>query len=84
LFRKGVKEVIIYLWRSKEAGYYELYKQGFVVSRYAFAKILKELEEKGIVRRILVDSRPPRVKYGLTSKGVKIAEILYKLDEIMK
>lgn len=72
------------MFRVKEAGYYELYKQGFVVSRQTFSKILKMLEEKNIVERKLLDTRPPKVKYRLTKKGLKIAENLQKLNEIIK
>ena len=62
LFAKGVIETLLYLDKADKAGYYELYKQGFVVSRQTFARILKGLEEKGIISRKLIDERPPRVK----------------------
>ena len=36
LIWKGVIETILYIDKSGKAGYYELYKQGFVVSRQRF------------------------------------------------
>lgn len=69
-------EVIFYLDKIGRAGYYEIYKQNFVVSRQTFANLLKELEDKGIVNRKVIEGRPPRVQYSLTEKGKEIAKIL--------
>jgi DNA-binding HxlR family transcriptional regulator len=83
LFRKGTIEVIIYLNKVGKAGYYEIYKQDFVVSRQTFANLLKELEEKGIVNRKVIEGRPPRVEYGLTEKGMNLAKILHDLSNLL-
>jgi len=82
LFKKGIIEAIFYLDRVEKAGYYEIYKQNFVVSRQTFANLLKELEKKGIVNRKVIEGRPPSVKYSLTGKGKEIARILKELDKI--
>jgi DNA-binding HxlR family transcriptional regulator len=81
LFGKGVIEVILHLGTVEEAGYYKLYKKGFVISRETFANMLKELEKKDIIGRRVIESRPPRVEYSLTKKGKEIAEILKRLNE---
>jgi DNA-binding HxlR family transcriptional regulator len=81
LFGKGVFETIVYINKFGKAGYYELYKQGFVVSRQAFSNLLKKLEENEIVSRKVIDSRPPRVEYSLSTKGKEIAELLSRLNE---
>jgi DNA-binding HxlR family transcriptional regulator len=83
LFGKGVIETILYIDKSGKAGYYELYKQGFVVSRQAFSNLLKVLEENGIADRKVIENRPPRVEYSLTSKGKETAAILKHLNEIV-
>ena len=83
LFGKGVLETVLYINKFGKAGYYELYKQGFVVSRQAFSNLLKKLEENGLVSRKVIESRPPRVEYSLTSKGQEIAELLKHLNEIV-
>jgi DNA-binding HxlR family transcriptional regulator len=84
LFKKGVIEVIFYLDKVGKAGYYEIYKQNFVVSRQTFANLLKELENMGLVSRKVIDGRPPRVEYSLTEKGKELARILDELDEILQ
>jgi len=73
-------DVIFYLDKVGKAGYYEIYKQNFVVSRQTFANLLKKLEEEGIVNRKVIESRPPRVEYSLTSKGKRVADILSDLE----
>lgn len=84
MFRKGAIEVISYLRKVGKAGYYVMLKQGFVASRETFSILIKELEKEGIVARKLIDSRLPRVEYGLTSKGKEVAETLSKLDKILR
>jgi DNA-binding HxlR family transcriptional regulator len=75
-------EVVFFLDKVGKAGYYEIYKQDFVVSRQTFANLLKELENKGIVNRKVVESRPPKVEYSLTGKGKEIGRALKELDKI--
>lgn len=84
LFKKGVVDVLLYLNKVESAGYYSLYRQNFVVSRQSFANILKELESLKLIKRSVIEGRPPRVKYGLTEKGKMVAALLEKLDEILR
>ena len=67
---------MFYIDKMGKAGYYELYKQNFVVSRQTFSNMLKILEEKGIISRKVVEGRPPRVEYSLTKKGKDVVEAL--------
>jgi DNA-binding HxlR family transcriptional regulator len=60
-----------------------IYKKDFVVSRQTFANLLKELENKGIVSRKVVEGRPPRVEYSLTEKGKKTTRILNELNNLL-
>ena len=80
MFRKGVIEVIFYLNKVGKAGYYEIYKQNFVVSRQTFANLLKELENEDLANRKVIEGRPPRVEYSLTGKGKRVADILSDLE----
>lgn len=84
MFRKGAIEMVSYIHKVGKAGYYEMLKQGFVVSRETFSILIKELEKEGIVARKLINSRPPRVEYSLTKKGKEVAENLSKLDKILR
>jgi DNA-binding HxlR family transcriptional regulator len=45
--------------------------------------MLKTLEEKEIIGRKVVESRPPRVEYSLTEKGKKVVEILMNLNQVI-
>ncbi|MFT9009088.1 MAG: helix-turn-helix domain-containing protein [Bifidobacterium sp.] len=47
----------------------------------SLSKRLKELEEQGIVRRTIVDARPPRAMYRLTQSGLELVPILDALEE---
>lgn len=83
LFGKGITETILHINKVGKTGYYELYKQGFVVSRETFSNLLKTLEGKNIIDRRVIENRPPRVEYSLTKKGKEIAEILIRLNEAL-
>lgn len=83
LFRKGAIEMVLHLRKAGEVSYYQLLKKGFVGSRETFSTLLKELEKKNIVRRRLLNTRPLRVLYALTSKGNEVAEVLEKLEKIL-
>jgi DNA-binding HxlR family transcriptional regulator len=71
-----VIDTLFYIDKMGKAGYYELYKQNFVISRQTFSNMLKILEEKGIISRKVVEGRPPRVEYSLTKKGKDVVEAL--------
>lgn len=77
-------DILLYLNKVESAGYYSLYKQGFVVSRQTFANILKGLESLNLIKRTIVENRPPRVNYCLTDKGKKVVALLEELDEILQ
>ncbi|MFT8704403.1 winged helix-turn-helix transcriptional regulator [Bifidobacterium aquikefiricola] len=47
----------------------------------SLSKRLKELEEQGIVKRTIVDTRPPRAMYHLTQSGLELVPILDALTE---
>lgn len=83
LFGKGVIETLFYISKVRKAGYYELYKQNFVVSRQTFAILLRKLENEGIVNRKVIENRPPRVEYSLTEKGKDVVEMLRTLYQVI-
>ena len=45
---------------------------------------LTELEEAGILSRVLVDDRPPRVEYRLTRRGERVAAAVALLGEVAR
>lgn len=80
----NLDQVILFLDKVEKAGYYEIYKQNFVVSRQTFANLLKKLEKEGIANRRVVEARPPRVEYSLTKKGKNVAKTIYELDKCLQ
>lgn len=47
------------------------------ISHKMFSQHLGELEETGIIKRVVVDEKPLRVEYLLTKKGISFANVLY-------
>ena len=47
----------------------------------SLSKRLKELEATGIVKRTVIDARPPMVIYGLSASGLELVPILDALTE---
>jgi DNA-binding HxlR family transcriptional regulator len=43
---------------------------------------LVELEEAGILSRVLIDDRPPRVEYRLTLRGERLAQVVARLRDV--
>jgi DNA-binding HxlR family transcriptional regulator len=43
---------------------------------------LTELERAGILARLLIDDRPPRVEYRLTTRGKRLATAVARLGEL--
>lgn len=60
-----------------------MYQQNYVVSRQAFSNLLKVLEKNDIASRKVIENRPPKVEYSLTSKGKEIAALLKQINEIL-
>ena len=46
----------------------------------ALAQRLQELEEAGILERLVYDTRPPRVEYRLTAAGRRLRALVRALD----
>ena len=69
--------ILLYLLEKGQVRHSELAK--IIASRGTLSLSLKELEEEGLVRRRIVNSKPIQSFYSLTKKGMEIAR---RLDEI--
>ena len=73
------------LWASAEGGAvrFNEFRQvlGSVPPR-TLAQRLVELEEAGVLERVVVDSRPPRVEYRLTPAGRKLTAVVDALRHV--
>ena len=63
---------------GKRARYSELRKRiPYDISHKMFSQHLSELEQVGIIERVVVEVKPLRVDYLLTTKGISFANVLY-------
>lgn len=63
---------------GKRARYSELRKRiPYDISHKMFSQHLSELEQVGIIERVVVEVKPLRVDYLLTRKGISFANVLY-------
>ena len=63
---------------GKRARYSELRRRiPYDISHQMFSQQLSELEEEGIIKRVVVEVKPLRVDYLLTAKGISFANVLY-------
>jgi DNA-binding HxlR family transcriptional regulator len=73
------------LWASAEAGavrFNEFRQVLGPVPPRTLAQRLVELEEAGVLARVVVDARPPRVEYRLTEAGRRLTEVVDALRRV--
>ncbi|HWJ80216.1 MAG TPA: helix-turn-helix domain-containing protein [Niallia sp.] len=73
--------LIIYVLMSGPKRFSELHTIIPDLSKRMLTERVKELEEKGIVVRHIVNERPIRVEYLLTKKGTELGKILFPISE---
>jgi DNA-binding HxlR family transcriptional regulator len=73
IFGKWSMEVLVALHRSPSAGFEELRRALPGISPRVLSLKLKGLEAHGMVRREIIDARPPHVRYTLTDQGWTVA-----------
>lgn len=75
LFGKWTLDLLVLLMAEGELGFASLRKALRGVSSRILSSKLKWLESQGLVRRRVVDSRPPHVNYGLTERGLTVMRL---------
>jgi DNA-binding HxlR family transcriptional regulator len=73
VFGKWSMEVLVALHGSPSAGFEELRRSLPGISPRVLSLKLKGLEQHGMIRREIIDARPPRVRYTLTDRGWTVA-----------
>ena len=66
------------LWASSEGAsrFNELKQAVGEIPPRTLAQRLVELEEAGLLVRVVIDARPPRVEYRLTDEGLRLRSVL--------
>jgi DNA-binding HxlR family transcriptional regulator len=73
IFGKWSADLLLILHRTPTAGFEDLRRSLGGISARVLSIKLKDLEDIGVVRREIVDARPPRVRYSLTERGWTVA-----------
>lgn len=72
--------ILSYLLHEKKLRYSELRKRLTGISERMLIAKLKELENDGLVNRIVHQQVPPKVEYELTDLGLSLQQILQLMD----
>jgi len=75
IFGKWSIEIILTTYSLKSVGFGDLRRLLNGISSRVLSKKLKDLEELGLLQRSVVESRPPKVRYTLSKKGVLVAKL---------
>jgi DNA-binding HxlR family transcriptional regulator len=75
VFSKWSVEIITYLYFSRQARFQEIKKALEDISARVLSLKLTRLENLGLVKRTVLDTRPPGVEYSLTGKGLQAAKL---------
>jgi DNA-binding HxlR family transcriptional regulator len=75
VFSKWSIEILTILYSVRSASYGDLKRALRGVSSRVLSEKLKRLEQGGLVRREIVEGRPPRTTYSLTEDGITVAKL---------
>src|SRR3989442_9544896 len=70
IFGKWCIEIFVILYNIGPVGFEDLRRRLGGISPRVLSQKLKTMESERLVRRTLINSRPPGVRYSLTQKGV--------------
>jgi DNA-binding HxlR family transcriptional regulator len=73
VFGKWSMEILVALHTTPSSGFEDLRRRLEGISPRVLSVKLKALERHGMIRREIIDSRPPRVRYTLTDQGWTVA-----------
>lgn len=80
IFNDKWKFAIIWHLLDGEKRYKELQEEVCQITKKTLTSKLKELEEKGLIKREAFPEVPPRVVYSLTPIGLELKDILKEMD----
>ena len=75
VFGKWCIEIFVILYNGGEAGFEHLRRELGRISPRVLSDKLKMMERQGLIQRTLIATRPPGVRYSLTSKGATVARL---------
>lgn len=75
VFSKWSIEIMTILYSVRSASYGDLKRALRGITSKVLSEKLKKLELGGLVRRAIVEGRPPRTVYSLTDDGITVAKL---------
>lgn len=75
IFSKWAVDIIALLYTEKRLGFQEMKNALGPISSRVLSTKLKRLERLGLVRREVLDTRPPRTAYSLTEDGLTVSKL---------
>ncbi|HTT16239.1 MAG TPA: helix-turn-helix domain-containing protein [Thermoplasmata archaeon] len=75
LFSKWVIEILLLLYAQSELGFQELRRSLGTISPRVLSQKLRLLEDRTLLRRTVLPTRPARVHYSLTEDGLVLAKL---------
>ena len=75
VFGKWSLDILALLYVRQTAGFQELRKALGPISSRVLSSKLTRMQENGLVRRDVRPTRPPRVAYSLTDRGLTVAKL---------
>ncbi len=75
IFSKWGIEILVAIYTLRNVRFQELRKILRPISSRVLSQKLRLLENAGLLHRKILDTRPPRVQYSLTEKGLTVATL---------
>src|SRR2546426_725096 len=74
-FSKWGVEILVAIYTLRAIGFEDLRRTLRPISSRVLSQKLRLLENTGLLKRAILDTRPPRVQYSLTEKGLMVATL---------
>lgn len=75
------KGMVIWNLRDEKRRFSELKRILVTINDKMLSQVLRELEEQGIVSRVVYEVVPPKVEYSLTKEGKKLLPIMQLMQD---
>ncbi len=75
IFGKWGIEILVAIYTLRAIGFEDLRRTLRPISSRVLSQKLKLLENTGLLKRTILNTRPPRVQYSLTEKGLMVATL---------
>ena len=75
VFSKWSIDILALIYSKKTVGFQEMRRGLSRISSRVLSLKLGQMERLGLIKREILNTKPPRVQYSLTEKGLKVAKL---------